>query len=113
MNPWIALSGSILLGACAQIMLKHGVNTSSKGSLVGLMASPWVMLWAISFGVATVLWIVALSRMQISYAYPLLGFGYVVVTVLASVFLGEHVSRRHWLAVITIAVGAALVARSS
>ncbi len=113
LHSWLALSGSIVLGSCAQIALKHGANTRRPGaSLARTALSPWVLLWAASFTVATALWIVALSHLDISYAYPLLGLGYVLVTALAAWLLRERVSRLHWLAVGIIAIGAACVARS-
>ncbi len=112
-SSWVALFGSIVLGSCAQIALKHGANTRRPGEgLARAVLSPWVLLWAANFSVATVLWIIALSHLDISYAYPLLGLGYVLVTALAAWLLREHVSRLHWLAVGIIALGAACVARS-
>ena len=111
MNAWFALGGSIVLSACAQIALKHGANRRRQRRQRGA-ASAWVLVWAVSFVVATALWIVALQRLDISYAYPLLGFGYVLVTAMAALLLGERVSRLHWFAVVIIAAGAACGARS-
>ncbi len=114
MSPLIELAGSIVLGAGAQIALKHGANLRRPGT-GGLRAalSPWVLAWAVCFAIATALWILALRRLDISYAYPLLGLGYVLVTALAALLLGERVSRLHWLAVFIIATGAVCVARSA
>jgi undecaprenyl phosphate-alpha-L-ara4N flippase subunit ArnE len=112
-HAWLALSGSIVLGACAQIALKYGANNRQPGTGPWRAAiSPWLLIWAASFAAATVLWIMALSHLDISYAYPLLGLGYVLVTALAALLLGERVSPLHWLAVLLIAAGAACVARS-
>ena len=112
-NPWLALSASIVLGAVAQVALKHGANKrSAHVSVWQVMRSPWVLLWAGSFIAATVLWIAALGRLDISYAYPLLGFGYVLVTAMAAVLLKEKISAMHWVAVLLITAGAAFVAES-
>ena len=114
MNAWTELAGSIVLGACAQIALKHGANQRRAGEGGHrAIVSPWVLAWAAAFIVATALWILALRRLDISYAYPLLGLGYVLVTALAALLLGERVSRLHWLAVLIIATGAICVARSA
>lgn len=113
MNSSLALGGSIVLGACAQIALKHGANIRRPGRGVWrAVVSPWLLTWAVCFAVATALWIVALRSLDISYAYPLLGFGYVLVTALAALLLRERVSPLHWLAVLLITTGAACVARS-
>ena len=112
-SSWIALAGSILLSSFAQIALKRGMNGRRAATGVWSVArSPWVMAWGMSFFVATVLWIVALRSLDLSYAYPLLGSGYVVVTAMAAIFLRERVTRVHWLAVGIIAVGVACIARS-
>ena len=113
LTSWSALGGSILLSSCAQIALKRGLNVRRPVSALWRTAtSPWVMAWALCFGVATVLWIVALHSLDLSYAYPLLGSGYVLVTAMAVILLRERVSRIHWIAVLLIAIGVACIARS-
>jgi undecaprenyl phosphate-alpha-L-ara4N flippase subunit ArnE len=110
---WTALGGSIVLGSCAQISLKLAFNTrSANRSLLALATSPWLIAWLIGFAGATYLWIFALRVLDLSYAYPLLGLGYVIVTALAALFLGEKVSSTHWFAVAIITLGAACVAGS-
>jgi undecaprenyl phosphate-alpha-L-ara4N flippase subunit ArnE len=110
---WIALSASIASGSLAQITLKHLTNTlARKEKASRFVALLWFGLWIGLFGVATVCWLLALRRLDISYAYPLLSLGYVLVTALAALLLGEHVSRSHWLAIGLITCGAALVAGS-
>ncbi len=113
MDPWFLLGGSIVLGSLGQIALKRGANVRdpAAGALRGY-CSIWVLAWAVSFVLATVLWIAALKHLEISYAYPMLGLGYVLVTAMAALVLGERVSRLHWLAVLLIAAGAACVGRS-
>jgi undecaprenyl phosphate-alpha-L-ara4N flippase subunit ArnE len=111
--PWMALGGSIVLSSFAQVSLKHGLNMrkNNTSSSVTIFA-PWLFAWFIAFGVATYLWIIALRNLDLSYAYPLLALGYVVVTALAATFLNENVSRTQWIAVVIIAAGAAFVAGS-
>ncbi|MGI8770904.1 MAG: EamA family transporter [Acidobacteriaceae bacterium] len=112
MIGWLALGGSILLGSSAQIFLKRGVSSAPGKRVFHGYLSPWVLAWGISFVVATVLWLTALAHIDISYAYPLLGVGYVLVVLLAAFFLNERISSRRWLAMLIIAAGAVIVARS-
>jgi drug/metabolite transporter (DMT)-like permease len=107
MNPSAALWTSIVLGSCAQIFLKKGVR-GKQASYFALLRSGWVWLWGISFFAATALWLVALSRIQLSYAFPLLSSGYVIVAVLSMVFLKEHISRARWAAILVISLGVAI-----
>src|SRR5499433_2740954 len=94
-NPLTALWMSIVLGACAQIFLKRGVGhqqlAGGARSYLTLVRSGWVWAWGICFLFATGLWMVAISAMQVSYAFPLLSVGYLVVAVLSIVFFKERV----------------------
>ncbi len=112
MTGWLALGSSVVLGSSAQIFLKRGVSGAGDGGLLQRCASPWVLAWAASFAAATVLWITALAHLAISYAYPLLGFGYVLVVLLAASLLKEKITMRRWMAILLIAAGAVIVARS-
>jgi undecaprenyl phosphate-alpha-L-ara4N flippase subunit ArnE len=110
MSPSLALWMSIVLGSCAQIFLKKGVDHKPDGSQVGyarLLRSGWVWLWAFSFVFATALWLVALAKIELSYAFPLLSSGYVIVAVLSMVFLKERISWMRWMAIFVISLGVA------
>lgn len=56
------------------------------------------------------LWIVVLSKFELSYAYPMLSLGYVFVALGAWLFLGETISPIQWLGIFTIMVGVMMVA---
>lgn len=107
MTSLLPLSGSVVLSALAQISLRHGASMSKD--VRSPRAWPWFALWGSCFAVATVLWIMALRRADISYAYPLLGSGYVLVTVLARWILRERVTALRWIAVLIITAGVVMV----
>lgn len=107
MTPSAALWLSIVLGSCAQVFLKKGVTGKPAHYLV-LLRSGWVWIWAICFFFATALWLVALSRIQLSYAFPLLSSGYVIVAVLSMFFLKERIGWMRWAAILVISVGVAI-----
>ena len=109
MSPISLIGGSVLLGAVAQISLKHGVHANDVTTGGRGRVSPYVLLWAACFVAATGLWLAALRRADISYAFPLLGAGYVLVTLLAAVFLRERVTGLRWLAILIITAGVILV----
>lgn len=119
MNPNTALWASILLGGCAQVMLRKGVSgegtkTSARSSRwwLQVIASGWVWAWAVSFVVALALWLVAVSRIDISYAFPLLSAGYVFVALLSRLLLKESIPWQRWSAIAVIAFGVILIARN-
>jgi uncharacterized membrane protein len=112
MTPTAALWLSIVLGACAQVFLRKGVagsNLTMASGYLALLRSALVWAWALCFGLATGLWLIALSQMQISYAFPLLSLGYPIVAVLSILFLGERISTPRWLAILVITLGVAII----
>jgi len=113
MNPLAALWLSIALGACAQVFLKRGVGhqqiAGGPGSYLALVRSGWVWAWGVCFVFATGLWMMAISAMQVSYAFPLLSIGYLVVAVLSIVFLKERIPASRWAAIGVITLGVALI----
>ncbi|AFL87569.1 putative membrane protein [Terriglobus roseus DSM 18391] len=110
-SAWTALAVSIGLASVAQVVLKHATNlvAASNQRRKGL---PWMVLWAVMFVAATACWLVALKTLDISYAYPLLSLGFVLVSGLAALLLHERVSRQRWIAIGVISCGAAMVAGS-
>ncbi|TWG85947.1 Membrane transporters of cations and cationic drugs [Cupriavidus gilardii J11] len=113
--------GGVLLNACAQLLLKAGVNavgtiTLDRGTLfdTGLrVLAQWpvlagLMLYVVSVGV----WIVGLSRVEVSVAYPMLSLGYVVNAVAAWWLFGEIIGPLRLAGILLILAGVFLVARS-
>ncbi len=106
MSPLLPLTGSVALNAAAQIALRHA---SSGGMVAGKPSKVWLGVWASCFAVATVLWIAAIRTADISYAYPMLGAGYVLVTLLAGFFLRERISMLRWISILVITTGVVMV----
>jgi drug/metabolite transporter (DMT)-like permease len=115
MTASVALWSSIVLVACAQVFLKRGVTrTDGREAALGisLLRSPWVLAWAFCFVLATGLWLVALSRIEISYAFPLLSIGYPIVAILSLAVLKERIAWSRWIAILVITIGVAIIWRS-
>jgi multidrug transporter EmrE-like cation transporter len=64
------------------------------------------------YGISVFVWILGLSRVPVSIAYPLLSVGYVVNAIAAYYLFGEAVTVMRWLGIGFIIVGVTLVARS-
>lgn len=56
------------------------------------------------------IWLAALSRLDLSVAVPVLGLNYALVPLAARILLGEPVHRRRWLGICFIILGVTLVA---
>ncbi|NEX59883.1 EamA family transporter [Noviherbaspirillum galbum] len=111
----------IFLNAVAQLLLKAGTNavgaihlTADNWFATGIkLASQLPIIGGLScYVISVVVWIIGLSRVDVTIAYPMLSIGYVVNAVGAWYFLGEAVSAQRLLAIGIIIVGVALLARS-
>lgn len=110
---------SVAAASTAQVLLRRGVRvgsaqTSARSSRwwLRLLASPWVWSYGILFVAAMGLWVLALSRIDLSYAFPLLSAGYILVALLSRFILKESLSWRRWLAIGVISVGVCIIAIS-
>lgn len=111
----------VLLNALAQLGLKAATRVS--GPLIGGDAGVWQRglqllsvppLWyaLIAYGLSVIVWLVGLSRVPVSQAYPLLSLGYVINIGLAWWLLGEVPNLQRVAGIGVIVVGVILVARS-
>jgi drug/metabolite transporter (DMT)-like permease len=118
-DAFIILSG-VLLNAFAQLMLKAGAGSVGPISGLGalrhaapaLAVHPGVLGGVTCYVVSVVVWLVALSRVDVSIVYPMLSVGYVVNALLAMWLFGEAVTLQRWIGIGVILVGVTLVARS-
>ncbi|HEV7799441.1 MAG TPA: SMR family transporter [Burkholderiales bacterium] len=110
----------VLLNAAAQLLLKAGANRVGPIGLDGLSFST-VQALAFSgpivaglacYVVSVVVWIVALSRVEVSIAYPMLSIGYVVNAVAAWMLFGEALSPMRFAGIAVIIFGVFLLAAS-
>jgi multidrug transporter EmrE-like cation transporter len=54
-----------------------------------------------------------LSRVDVSYAYPMLSIGYVVAALAGKAFFGEPVDLIRWAGIVTICIGVWLITRTA
>jgi drug/metabolite transporter (DMT)-like permease len=112
----------VLLNAAAQLFLKAGTNR--LGGAIHLTMENWfttglkvatqlpILAGLACYAISLVVWIIGLSRTDVTIAYPMLSLGYVVSAFGAWMFLGEVVSPQRLLAIGVIMVGVVLLARS-
>jgi multidrug transporter EmrE-like cation transporter len=115
------LMTGVLLNAGAQLLLKAGTNsvgvfeyTSANIVPVGwkLATEPHIVGGLTCYVISVVVWIMALSRVEVSIAYPLLSVGYVVNAIAAYYLFGEAVTPMRLAGIAVIIVGVWIVARS-
>lgn len=108
----------VLLNAFAQIPLKKGLQAAG-GLELGLMPlirlflQPWVLLGLACYAVSVVVWLGALSKVEVNFAYPFLALGFLANALLSRWFLGEAVPPMRWMALAIIVLGVGLQALSA
>ncbi|AUT59662.1 MULTISPECIES: SMR family transporter [Paraburkholderia] len=123
MNPisLFCILAGVALNATAQLLLKAGTN--AVGHFDFTMANIIPIGWRIAtqppivgglacYVLSVVVWIVGLSRVDVSIAYPMLSLGYVVNAFAAWYLFGEVLSAQRLIGIGVILVGVVLVARS-
>jgi len=91
----------VLLNAAAQLLLKAGRMATEGHFVAGV----------VFYVVSLVVWIMGLSRVPVSIAYPMLSLGYIANAIAAHYLFGEAVTVTRWLGIGFIVVGVWLVAR--
>ena len=77
-----------------------------------LATEPWLWLGLFCYGFSVVVWILALSRVDVSIAYPMLSIGYIVNALAAWALLGESLNTHRILGIGVIIIGVVILTRS-
>ncbi len=115
------LLAGVLLNAAAQLLLKAGTNAVGHfefsahnivpiGLKLGL--EPHILGGVACYGVSLVVWILGLSRVPVSIAYPMLSIGYLINALAAWQLFGESLTAQKLVGIAFIVAGVVLVTRS-
>jgi multidrug transporter EmrE-like cation transporter len=111
----------VLLNAIAQLALKASVSETGVISLdlpsllssaSSLIVNVWLWLGLVCYGVSVVVWILALSRVDVSIAYPMLSIGYVLNAIAAWHLFDEPMGPGRLIGIGIIILGVYVLARS-
>lgn len=112
---------SVLVGAVGQVLLKKGMGsmgpltltTNQLGSILWRIGTnPYIIIGLAIYGGATVFWLVALSRVDLSYAYPFASLSYVVMLTASWLLFNENINSLRLLGTVVIGLGVFLISRS-
>ena len=111
----------VMLNAAAQILMKAGTNIIGHFEFsmanilpIGLkLASEWHIVTALfCYALSVVIWILALSRVPVSIAFPMLSMAYVVNAVAAWYLLGEAFNPTKLVGMGVIILGVIIISRA-
>lgn len=112
---------SISIAVAGQILLKIGINhigmvnfsnlDALKQLFFGVIKSPLVISGLFLYVISAAIWLVVLSAVDLSFAYPFIGFTYVMVLVLSKFILKEDVNPIRWAGALIITIGVIVISR--
>lgn len=114
---WQAVICSVLL-SFGQLIWKIGLGKLQVVTLISVegltkaLISPYIITGMVIYIVATVIWLNVLSKIPLSFAYPLMSIAYIFGMILAKTVLGESISTVRWLGAFVIVFGVYLVSRA-
>ena len=112
---------AVLASAAGQVLLKKGMLTLgaltiSPSQLAGILwrmgTNPYVIVGLAIYVSGTVFWLAALSRVDLSYAYPFASLSYVVMLIVSWQVFNESISLLRLLGTLVVGVGVLLISRS-
>lgn len=117
--PLIVLG--VLLNAAAQLALKQGMRnigyfdfrlSVSSRVFFAIATNPYILTGLGCYMVSVAVWLLVLSRVEVSYAYPLLSIGYIVTAVAGWFLFNESMGLMRWSGIIVICLGVWLITRT-
>ena len=112
----------VLLNAGAQITLKQGMGNVGPFAFslenivpigIKVARNPFVIVGLFCYVVSVVVWLMVLSRVEVSYAYPLLSVGYIVTAFAGHTFFAEALGAVRWAGILVICFGVYLITWSA
>ncbi|MBA2505697.1 MAG: EamA family transporter [Thermoleophilaceae bacterium] len=86
-GPYAAVALTVALTVYGQVVLKWRVEES--GASLELLLDPWVLSAGVAVVIASVAWLAAISRLDLSVAYPLMSASFVLVLFLGALAFDE------------------------
>ncbi|WP_026765902.1 EamA family transporter [Selenomonas ruminantium] len=111
---FILILVSVLLNSAAQLLLKQGMNLIGSvpldaGSVMLMIfkaaINPYILVGIICYVASFPLWLVVLSKVEVSVAFPFLSLGYIVAAFVGYFFMGETLSAYKIAGILTICLG--------
>jgi drug/metabolite transporter (DMT)-like permease len=121
MKNFLLIFFSVTLAVCGQLSLKNGMlkigfisldPNNLPMTLLKALLSPFVFLGLCLFFISALSWLVVLSRVELSWAYPMVAMGYIVTVFLSWLLFKENVTLIRIIGCSSIALGVILISRS-
>ena len=111
---------SVLLSVIAQILLKQGMSSSSVqdaltsqdlSAVMVICSNIFVIAGLFAYISSAGIWLLVLSKIEVSKAYPFVGLGFIFTMLFAYWFLNEPLTVSKICGTLVILVGVVLISR--
>lgn len=118
--PWLMVAATILLTTYGQLVLKWQVTTPAAPpfhfmenwpAIIVLILRPWVISALGAAFLASLCWMAAMSRLELSKAYPFMALNFLLVGLLAIPLFGEAMTRPKIIGLFLVITGLAVISR--
>lgn len=117
----LLILATVVTAVGGQLFLKAGmqqvgeVNLADLAqlgqSIVKMLSVPAVLFGLFLYALSAFFWLIVLSRLDLSYAYPIISVSYALVPLLAWVFLNEQIPPLRWLGIVIVCIGVIIISR--
>lgn len=112
----LSVFGAVFFAASGHLMIKAGLNgaivpvgANVIARLAVYLLQPTVAIGLVTYVLGTAMWVVAVSRRDISYVFPMTALNYVIVTLGGKLLFGEMIPPKRWLGIAIVMTGVALM----
>ena len=112
---------SVSLSACAQILLKSGMSSGSVqraftenftiSSVFSVLMNAYVMGGLCVYFGSALVWLIVLSKVEVSIAYPFVALGFVLTAVVGHTLFGEALTIQRLAGIVLVCAGVGVLAR--
>jgi len=111
---------NVFLNAAAQLLMRHGMliigrvefNRNFLPAIPKIASSLWVWSSLLCYGVSAVVWMVVLSRVDVSFSYPFVALGFVIVSIAGYFLFQEQITVARIIGMVLIVAGILFIAKS-
>lgn len=119
--PWLMVAATILLTTYGQLVLKWQATSPRTEppfafmegwpAVILLLMRPWVISALAAAFLASLCWMAAVSRLELSKAYPFMALNFLLVGLLAVPLFGEALSRNKLAGLALVIAGLVVLSR--
>ena len=116
MQIFIFIFLPIFLSVVGEFLLKFNVTGQelalNLSSALAVFTTPGIIIGILFVISSAILWVVGMSKFQLSFMYPFLSVNYVIIIVGSEFILKEDVTINRYVSILLIIIGLVIISRS-